>query len=181
MYYYILTYAFGRTNLYKWFDHIGKIILIYALRKTNLYKWFYYTKQERMYHSTLTNALSRYNCESDLIKPFHQIKCIIPFWPMLLGRYFCTSDLIVPGCTICFISFWPIPLVKHTFTMICSHLTGSCLGFRVHNPHVKISKFIITDELSVKANTPMEISSFVQQSKIIHFLPKTQCILNLRS
>ena len=36
-----------------------------------------------------------------------------------------------------------------------------CLGFRVHTPHVKISNFIIlTDELSVKANTPMEVSSF---------------------
>lgn len=31
---------------------------------------------------------------------------------------------------------------------------------------------ILTDELTVKSNTPTEMSSFVQQSKIIHYLPK---------
>ena len=39
--------------------------------------------------------------------------------------------------------------------------------------YVKLSNFImLTDELSLRANTPTEISSFVKQSKLIHYMSK---------
>jgi len=66
-----------------------------------------------------------------------------------------------------------LPVLDDEMIKVIKSVLPCCLGFRVHTPHVKISNFIIlTDELSVKANTPMEMSSFVQQSKIIHYMPK---------
>ncbi|XP_046391510.1 uncharacterized protein LOC124159636 [Ischnura elegans] len=56
---------------------------------------------------------------------------------------------------------------------VISNVLPTCLGFRIHKPMVKISNFIVlTDEITVRSNSPTEMSSFVQQSKIIHFMPK---------
>lgn len=65
------------------------------------------------------------------------------------------------------------PILDDEMLTVIKQVLPCCLGFRVHAPHVKLSNFIIlTDEIQMKGATPSEMSSFVQQSKIIHYMPK---------
>ncbi|KAJ9601468.1 hypothetical protein L9F63_000385 [Diploptera punctata] len=66
-----------------------------------------------------------------------------------------------------------LPMLDDEMITVIKSVLPCSLGYRIHNPHVKISNFIIlTDELQIRGNTPTELASFVQQSKIIHYMPK---------
>ena len=71
------------------------------------------------------------------------------------------------------ISIALVPVVDYEIIKIIESMLTCCLGHCVHTLQINISNSIIPiDKLMVRFSTPMEISSFVQQSKIIFYIPK---------
>ena len=129
-----LTNPLTQTYLYKWFDHSFIIpfwlmlleiytctsdfftkgrnlmyhsFLTYTQRQTYLYKWFDHTLQEL--NVSLHSDLCTF---ADILLQLISLhlagtNVIIPFWPMLLGRYTCTQ---------CIVPFWTKLLGSPNFT-----------------------------------------------------------------
>ena len=72
--------------------------LTYALRQIFLYKWFDRTWLYNMFYIILAYTLSQTYFYNDLFT-LGRSKCIILFWPSVLGIRICTSDLNTPGRT----------------------------------------------------------------------------------